>query len=107
MKNWALMSTVVSATIPIGGVVTDYIFSDHVRDAVARRGLSDLVDAVLNEPEQYFYVRPGREIRQSIVVADGEGCRYLVRAFIDVDCVPAEVVTAYITSRVERHWRAG
>jgi hypothetical protein len=84
----------------------DYIFKDHARYELRRRGLCDLVAAVLDDPQQYFYARPGREVRQSIVIASDEGGRYLLRAFIDVDCVPAEVVTAYLTRRVERYWVA-
>ncbi len=30
---------------------------------------------------------------------------YLIRAFVDVDRQPAEVVTAYQTSRVAKYWR--
>ena len=82
----------------------NYVFSAHARHEVTRRGLWDLIDAVVDDPEQYFYVRPGREVRQSIV--HGARRRYLMRAFVDVDCVPAEVVTAYLTCRIDRHWRA-
>lgn len=28
--------------------------------------------------------------------------RYLLRVFVDVHCVPAEVVTAYLTTRIDR-----
>jgi hypothetical protein len=34
------------------------------------------------------------------------GKPYLVRVFVDIDRVPAEVVTAYLTSRVAKYWRA-
>jgi hypothetical protein len=34
-----------------------------------------------------------------------EGKRYLVRAFVDVDRSPAEVVTVYRTSRIAKYWR--
>lgn len=32
--------------------------------------------------------------------------RYLVRVFVDVDRTPAEIITAYRTSRIERYWRS-
>ena len=32
--------------------------------------------------------------------------RYLVRLFVDVDRAPAEVVTAYRTSKIEKYWRS-
>jgi hypothetical protein len=30
---------------------------------------------------------------------------YLLRVFVDIDRRPAEVVTAYRTSRIEKYWR--
>ena len=30
---------------------------------------------------------------------------YLVRVFVDIDRVPAEVVTSYRTSKVSKYWR--
>jgi hypothetical protein len=33
------------------------------------------------------------------------GRRYLVRVFVDVDRSPAEVVTAYRTSKIDKYWR--
>ncbi len=36
----------------------------------------------------------------------GEPVRdYLVRVFIDIDRSPAEVVTVYRTSKIEKYWR--
>ena len=82
--------------------MAEYIFSDHARFRLARRGLSEaLVRRVLDDPEQRFEVRPGREVRQSVVVAVGDGARYLLRVLVDVDRVPAEVVTSStINSRI-------
>jgi hypothetical protein len=34
------------------------------------------------------------------------GKRYLVRVFVDVDRSPAEVVTVYRTSKIEKYWRS-
>ena len=34
-----------------------------------------------------------------------EGREYLVRVFVDVDRSPAEVVTAYKTSKILKYWR--
>ena len=33
------------------------------------------------------------------------GLEYLVRVFVDVDRDPAEVVTVYQTSKIEKYWR--
>ena len=35
-----------------------------------------------------------------------EGMIYLVRVFVDVDRIPAEVVTAYRTSKIEEYGRS-
>jgi len=59
---------------------------------------------VLSAPEQRIAVRAGRDVLQSrIEMADK---RYLVRVFVDVDRTPAEIITAYRTSRIERYWRS-
>lgn len=31
---------------------------------------------------------------------------YLLRVFVDIDRQPAEVVTAYRTSKVEKYWKS-
>ena len=47
-------------------------------------------------------VRPGRIVLQSRL---GVGATSrLLRVFVDVDRVPEEVVTVYLTSRVARYW---
>ena len=59
---------------------------------------------VLVAPEQRHRVRPGREVLQSRVTFGDK--TYLVRVFVDVDRKPAEVVTAYRTSKIAKYWRA-
>ncbi|MDQ2695238.1 MAG: hypothetical protein M3Z21_07655 [Pseudomonadota bacterium] len=69
-----------------------------------RRGLgTSLIRQVLDRPEQRIQVRPGRDILQSKL--DMEGKTYLVRVVVDVDRTPAEVVTVYRTSKIEKYWR--
>lgn len=62
-----------------------------------------VVQQVLANPEQRILVRPGREVAQSRL--DTAGRRYLLRVFVDTDRSPAEVVTAYRTSKVDKYWR--
>ncbi len=50
-------------------------------------------------------VRPGRVVLQSKVLLEPPGTVFLLRVFVDVDRRPAEVVTAYRTSKVEKYWR--
>jgi hypothetical protein len=70
-----------------------------------RRGLDETtIRWVLSAPEQRLTVREGREVFQSRIEMAEK--RYLVRVFVDVDRTPAEIVTAYRTSRIERYWRS-
>jgi len=72
-----------------------------------RRGLDDpVVRAVVESPEQQIPVRPGRILLQSRIGIGQPPRLYLVRVFVDVDREPAEVVTAYRTSKIAKYWRA-
>lgn len=87
---------------PIG----DYIFTDHARIEIQRRGLSEeMVRAILLAPEQRLEVRPGREVLQSKISSRQPEQAYLLRVIVDTDRRPAEVVTAYRTSKIEKYWR--
>jgi hypothetical protein len=86
--------------------ITNYVLTPHARIELVRRGLSeDTVRAILAQPEQQLKVRPGRVVLQSRVSTGGGAATFLVRVFIDVDRTPAEVVTAYRTSKVAKYWR--
>jgi hypothetical protein len=85
--------------------ITDYIISEHATTEIRRRGLSaEMIAGILKSPEQRLEVRPGRVVLQSR--AQEFGSEYLVRVFVDIDRKPAEVVTAYRTSKVLKYWRA-
>jgi hypothetical protein len=60
---------------------------------------------VLRAPEQKEEQRPGRCIYQTRVAGPSEDKAYLLRVFVDVDRNPAEVVSAYRTSKVGKYWR--
>lgn len=84
--------------------VLEYAMSRHAAFEMERRGVDEaLVRRVLGAPEQRVAVRSGRDVLQSRVEIDGR--TYLVRVFVDVDRRPAEVVTAYRTSKIEKYWR--
>jgi hypothetical protein len=84
--------------------IVDYILTDHAIHELQRRGLGKQdIDGVLKNPGQRFDVRPGRVLLQS-KTQDG-GTEDLLRVFVDIDRSPAEVVTAYRTSKVEKYWR--
>ena len=69
-----------------------------------RRGVDEaVVRRVLAAPEQRETVRLGRDILPSRIEVDKRAC--LVRVFVDIDRRPAEVVTVYRTSKIEKYWR--
>lgn len=86
--------------------IHEFVFNDHALYEMSRRGLSaETVHAILNAPEQRFEVRPGRHVLQSRIHLGHSTEEYLVRVFVDIDRRPAEVVTAYRTSKISKYWR--
>ncbi len=84
--------------------VPQYVLTCHAQFEMARRGIpADTVHQVLTAPERRIPVRPGREVLQSRIALQGK--TYLFRVFVDVDREPAEVVTVYRTSKIEKYWR--
>ena len=80
--------------------------TDHALFEMKRRGITeDQVRDVLVSPEQEQEVRPGRHVYQSRTRRGSPAKQYLIRVFVDIDREPPEVVTAYLTSRVEKYWR--
>ena len=86
--------------------ITDFVVTAHAALEMRRRGIDDAsLRRVLAAPEQREAVRPGRDVLQSRIELEGRD--YLVRVFVDVDRNPAEVVTAYRTSKIAKYWRKG
>jgi hypothetical protein len=63
------------------------------------------IRAILSPPEQRIEVRPGRVVLQSKIVSGHPEKMVLIRGFVDIDRTPAEVVTAYRTSKIAKYWR--
>ena len=86
--------------------ITAYRLTDHARLEMKRRQITEAeVARVLSAPEQTEAVRPGRVVCQSRVEFGMPVRVYLLRVFVDVDRRPAEVVTAYRTSRTVKYGR--
>lgn len=84
--------------------VLEYIITEHAAHEMKRRGLDEaIVRGVLAAPDQRLAARDGRDVLQSRLGFGGRS--YLVRVFVDIDRAPAEVVTAYRTSRIMKYWR--
>jgi hypothetical protein len=65
----------------------------------------DTIYAILSTPEQGFELRPGRMVFQSKTSFGQPAKTFLIRVFVDIDRTPAEVVTAYRTSKIGKYWR--
>ncbi len=86
--------------------ITDFVITDHAAAELKRRGLSEqIIRQVLADPAQQEDIRPGRIVLQSRVTMGAPRKEYLIRVFADVDRKPAEVVTAYRTSKISKYWR--
>jgi hypothetical protein len=86
--------------------ILDFIFADHALFEMARRGISEAqVVNVLANPGQSEMVRAGRVVYQAKLSLGQPPKTYLLRVFIDIDRHPPEVVTAYLTSKIEKYWR--
>ncbi len=86
--------------------ITTYNLTDHARDEMARRQITDAdVAKALSTPEQTETLRPGRVVYQSRFEMGDPPKTYLLRVFVDIDREPPDVVTAYRTSKVEKYWR--
>jgi len=80
-------------------------YSTHAREEMARRGISvEIADGVLQQPEQIVLERAPRKAYQSRVEMDN-GKTFLVRLIVDDTVIPAVVVTAYRTSKIQKYWR--
>lgn len=80
------------------------IVTPHAAKQMKRRGIDrKAIKNVLYAPERRLAVRPGRDVLEKVV--DFHDRPYLVRVIVDVDRAPAEVVTVYRTSKIEKYRR--
>jgi len=86
------------------GPITYYVIKDHARFEIQRRSITEeQVRQLLMAPQQTQEERPGRWVYQPRIMLGQR--EYLIRVFVDVDRDPAEVVTAYRTSKIAKYWR--
>ena len=86
--------------------ILDYTITPHAAFEMERRGLDERVIArVMEAPGQRVGVRPGRVVLQSRIWMEASAREYLVRVVVDIDRRPAEVVTAYRTTKLAKYWR--
>lgn len=86
--------------------IIEYRLTDHARLQMERRHVTAAqIAQVLSAPEQSETIQCGRMVCQSRVDFGEPPRTYLLRVFVDVDRQPAEVVTVYRTSKIEKYWR--
>jgi hypothetical protein len=84
--------------------IIEYKIAPHALHEMDLRGIDEgVVKQVLSDPGQREAVREGRDVLQSRI--EFLGREYIVRVFVDVDRRPAEVVTVYRTSKIDKYWR--
>ena len=82
-----------------------FALSSHTRAEMTRRAIPlDLLNSVLQQPQQVIPERAGRKAYQSQVDLGG-GRIFLLRAIVDDSVDPAIVVTVYRTSKIGKYWR--
>jgi mRNA-degrading endonuclease RelE of RelBE toxin-antitoxin system len=83
----------------------EYRFSRHSQTEMERRKISvDLVESVLDNPQQVISEKEGRKAYQSKI--DVGGKFFLLRVIVVDDVEPAVVITVYKTSKIDKYWRA-
>ncbi|MDO9371961.1 MAG: DUF4258 domain-containing protein [Gammaproteobacteria bacterium] len=79
--------------------------SKHALEELGRRDIPrDLLEQVLQNPQQILPERGGKKIYQSQVEFGG-GKIFLLRAIVKDEIEPAVVITVYRTSKIEKYWR--
>ena len=82
-----------------------FCISSRAEEERHRRGIPrELLDSVLKEPQQIVEGLEGEKVYQSqFKFANGK--EYLIRAIIDDQTKPVNVVTIYRTSQIVKYWR--
>ncbi len=83
-----------------------YVLTNHALLEMTRRGITaEEIESVLANPAQRTGQRKGRCVYQSKQYSQEAKKDYLLRVFVDIDQKPAQVVTVYRTSKVQKYWR--
>ncbi len=78
--------------------------SRHVEEEMEKRRISrTFLDGALKAPEQKVPEVKNITCFQSRVERDGK--RYLLRVMVDETVHPSVVVTAYLTTKINKYWR--
>jgi hypothetical protein len=98
------VGSMINREVTAGGV-DQYVITPHALSQMERRGIDQqAVTDVVTRPEQRIELRSGRVVLQSRMPREARHSA-LLRVFVDLDRTPAEVVTAYITTKVSKYWK--
>ncbi|MHB8743271.1 MAG: DUF4258 domain-containing protein [Sulfuricaulis sp.] len=79
--------------------------SEHALEELGRRGIPrDLLEQVLQNPQQILPERDGKKVYQSRVEFNA-GKVFLLRAIVNDEAEPTVVITVYRTSKIDKYWR--
>ncbi|MDP8228301.1 MAG: DUF4258 domain-containing protein [Candidatus Electryoneaceae bacterium] len=82
-----------------------YRLTAHARDEMKRRQIPvELLEMVVNRPQQVIFEREGRKAYQS-QLDFGSGKIRLLRLIVDDRFDPIIVITLYRTSKINKYWR--
>ncbi len=82
----------------------NFEYSVHVYKRLQERGVPlQVLEAVLDAPEQVLIQKDGTKVYQSKVVV-GNNKTYLLRAFVNDSVEPARVKSIYVTSKIRKYW---
>ena len=83
----------------------NYRLSKHAVEELRLRQIPrDLLESVMQNPQQVVLERGGKKAYQS-QLAFGGGRVFLLRAIVDDAIAPAMVVTVYRTKKIGKYWR--
>ena len=83
------------------------LITEHAEFEMQRRQVPlDIVQRVVENPEQIVPSRKGRLIYQSRFFDEQEDKEMLLRVILDIEGDDFWVVTVYKTSRIEQYWEA-
>jgi len=82
-----------------------YEITPHAEEELDRRGIHrDLLNSIVNNPQQVTDGYDGRKTFQSIVKMEGDR-EYLIRIIVDDRVHPLRIITVYRTSSIKKYWK--
>ncbi len=86
--------------------MANFRISKHAREQMEERGISeDMVNEIMENPDQTIAEDEDKLIYQSIREFNSEQKSYLVRIFINILKIPWLIITVYKTSKIKKYWK--